>query len=115
MLNQCIMSLTQGREVHKEFLIVIVLSLSDIGFLDELYQAIHEVRINLIRVNEERLNEFVSLLRLQRQLFVLVVIKDYLENALLLQRFVLVLLVCGLKCIDWAVELFLGESLWVDG
>ena len=114
MLDQCIMSLAHRREMQKEFLVIVVFSLSDIWFLNELYQTIHEVRVNLIRVNEEWLDELVSFIRLQRQFFVLVVVKHYLENTLLLQCFILILLIWRFKCIDWTIEFFLGKCLRVD-
>ena len=111
MLDQCIMSLALRRKMQKEFLVIVVFSLSDIWFLNELYQTIHEVLVNFIRVNEEWLDEPVSFVRLQRQFFVLIVVKHYLENTLLFQCFVLILLILRFKCIDWTIEFLLGKCL----
>ena len=38
----------------------------------------------------------------------LVVVKNYLENALLFQGIILVLLTVGFESVDWTVEFFLG-------
>lgn len=53
MLNERIMSLTQRREMQKEFLIIEVFSFSDIRFLKELNETIHKVLIDVVRINEE--------------------------------------------------------------
>lgn len=47
------MSLTQRREMQKEFLIIEVFSLPDIRFLKELNETIHKVLIDVVRINEE--------------------------------------------------------------
>lgn len=45
----------------------------------------------------------------------LVIVKDDLEDALLLESLILILLILRLKSIDWAVKLFFRESLRIDG
>ena len=44
----------------------------------------------------------------------LIVVKDYLENTLLFQCFVLILLILRFKCIDWTIEFLLGKCLRID-
>mgnify|MGYP006076474637 FL=1 len=111
MLNERIMSLTQRREMQKEFLIIEVFSLSDIRFLKELNQTIHKVLIDVVRINEEWLYKPIPFIGLQREFFMLVVVKNNLKNALLLQGLVLVLLVLRFKCIDGTIKFLLCERL----
>ena len=88
-------------------MILIILTLSDVRLLDELDQAVHEGRINLMRIYQERLDVLVSVLNCQRELFVLVILEYDLEYTLLLKGLVLILLVLICKWIDRSIELVL--------
>ena len=53
----------------------------------------------------------IPFIGLQREFFMLVVVKNNLKNALLLQGLVLVLLVLRFKCIDGTIKFLLCERL----
>ena len=44
----------------------------------------------------------------------LIVVQNDLENTLFPKSVILILLVLGSKCIDWAIELILIKSAWIN-
>lgn len=111
MLDESIVGLAHRGKLQEELLVVIVLALSEIRLLDELSQAVHEEAIDLVGVDQHCLQDLVAILWAQTELLVLVVVQDYLEDALLLQCLVLIKLVRRLEGVDRSVELLLGEGL----
>lgn len=78
--------------MKQELLVSEVLPLSDVGFLDEVYQAVCKLRIHAFCIDQKRLDEAAPLSWLKCEPLLLVVIKDYLENAFSFKSFIFVIM-----------------------